>query len=103
MQGTIASREYLNSLEQLKKEHARLAEVADAIEWELCRCDAPGSRYPKVGQGAKGPVHYIQTDETKMAPSVIVVFTFEKSGGEEKVLFLDIKIAEGSEEEEIPF
>jgi hypothetical protein len=94
MQGLIASSDYLTHLEHLKQQHPRLAEVVDAIEWDLLRCSNPTARYPLVGQSPKGPVYYLQTAAAKLAPSIIVLFTFEPFGGETKILLLDIKVAE---------
>ena len=93
MPGLIESPPYTTSKAELCAQHQRMDDAFDGAEWELQNAtDFEG--YQLIRNTSLGPVRTIQVEATLTTPGVVIVFGFERAGGEEKVLLLEAWLPE---------
>ena len=74
-------------------QYKRMDAILDAVEWELQ--NAPDfARYQLIKNSSRGEVRVIQVMATATTAGVVVVFGFEDTGGDHKVLLLDAWVPE---------
>ena len=96
MPGLIESLDYTAAKKKISTA-PRMADLIDAIETALLN-STTFDRFPLEKMTSKGPVRSHQLP-TGTGQSVVVIFAFEGSGGETKVLLLEVWISEGTDED----
>ena len=93
MPGLIHDKWYQQQKEQLYLQVPAAEMAVEALEWELIHtCDF--QRFPLVEPTLPIEIRYHQSNMSKVAPAVIVIFGFEVNGGERKVVLHDVKLSE---------
>lgn len=100
MPGLINDPRYNQAKAKICEAHPRLSELLDAVEWELLRrddCDCDD--FVLLVRGSKGAIRCYPISTIR--PGVVIVFGFEDSGGERKVLLIDVFVsADGDDEDD---
>jgi hypothetical protein len=92
MPGLIHSTEYEARKAALSLDDGA-ARAIDAAEWKL-QCSADYVAYEKIAQTPRGAVLAYTLPATERSPAIVIVFGFENFRGDDKLLLLDVKIAE---------